>query len=839
VEKFVNFDVESVELLEEENNSEFLTASIDAFSSGISRNNTFCDEESLKESAYTIYEKPIVFTIDSRHDDFYTHVPSDEVLNAGFIIPNSATFRKEGDRTILNVKAKIWARYSEKFVDIFRRDGNKKKVSVEAKLVDFAEDEQNGLIIMKKWIFSAVCVLGNLVESGIAGANMVLNFSKENEEYKKALAVEFGKYAEIDMSIPEKVKKNAEKGLSLSKEFGIGGTSVALANARFLARESSATADKVKHISKTHKSLKNKSFVKSPPNQEYVKFMLYGGKEAIGWTDEITSKMEEEDSKIMSYFEDKEIAFPYKSIKDAPPSIQKLNGVPLTASQASEIAAQADSIGGEYAWSTAIKSWKSRHEIKDGHWVVKEKTMDEEFAKEDMGKGKKLKVNKSKEKLSETPWGDVDKTSLQHSVLNASNYKTLVRSVYLLVEDGWEDHPGSSLKYPVMQLVGDTFVYNKSALSAALGRATQQNESGVVSKVKSIQSKLGLTESKKEEYSLKVKKTDEIKKAELKFSLTSSQITEILNNALSEFVYGENDWSKYWVYSFDEEYAYVRDSQDGKSYRMKYSIENLVATIDTEGKEEVIQGNPIPVQEESYTPEFEENFEEEKPEDKKDDDKKPEGKDEKIEPKEEEKQEDKEGFEKTPESEEEKAEDKKEEDKEPKEVEMSNDMNLDIGAMLSMLDNQTEEYRKLVEKHNAGETDFAGLCKMAYEKLCKMAEDAKKAEEDKDAFMAVMAENESLKKFKEDVEKSRFDYAVESTINEVLETMPKDKIDEIREDSKNFTLETIDGWKNKVKAMAFEYSKDKTKPNDGITRIDMSGWMTEKETNKDYSKGWL
>lgn len=766
MEKFLNFDIENVELLEAENDSEFLTASIDAFATGISRNNTFCDEESLKESAYTIYEKPIVFTIDSKHDDFYTHVPSDQVLNAGFIIPDSATFRQEEDRTVLNVKAKIWARYSEKFVDIFRRDGGKKKVSVEAKLVDFEENEQSGLLTMKRWVFSAVCILGNLVESGIDNAHMVLNFSRENEEYQKAIAVEFGKYSEIDMSIPEKVKKNAEKGLSLSKEFGIGGTSVALANARFLVRESSATSDKVKHFSKVHKSLKGKSFVKSPPNQEYVKFMLYGGKDAVAWSDELMSKIEEEDSKIMSYFENSK----------------------------------------------------------------------EDFAKDDMGKGKKLTVNKSKEKLSETAWGDVDKTSLRNSVLEASNYKTLVKSVYLLVESGWEEHPSSSLKYPVMQLVGDTFVYNKSALSAALGRATQQNESGVVSKVKSIQSKLGLTESKKEEYSLKVKKTDEIKKAELKFSLTSSQITEILNNALSEFVYGDDDWGKYWVYSFDEEYAYVRDSQDGKCYRMKYSIENLVAAVDEGAKEEVIQGNPVPVQEAVYTPEFEENFEDEKPEDKKDEEPTPEGEDEKPEPKEEDKPEDKEDFEeKTPESEEEKTDDKKEEDKEPKEVEMSNDMNLDMGAMLAMLDNQTEEYAKLVEKHNAGETDFSALCKMAYEKLCKMAEDAKKAEEDKDAFMA---ENESLKKFKEDVEKSRFDYAVESTINEVAETMPKDKVDELREDSKNFSLETIDGWKNKVKAMAFEYSKDK-KPSDGITRIDMSGWMTEKETNKDYSKGWL
>lgn len=650
MEKFLNFDVENVELLEEENDSEFLTASIDAFATGISRNNTFCDEESLKESAYTIYEKPIVFTIDSKHDDFYTHVPSDQVLNAGFIIPDSATFRQEEDRTVLNVKAKIWARYSEKFVDIFKRDGNKKKVSVEAKLIDFAEDEQSGLLTMKRWIFSAVCVLGNLVESGIANANMVLNFSKENEEYQRALAMEFGRYSEIDMSIPEKVKKNAEKGLSLSKEFGVGGTSVALANARFLAKQTSVTSDKVKHISKTHKSLKNKSFIKSPPNQEYVKFMLYGGKEAISWTDELLTMIDEADSKLMSYFEE-EITFPYKTLKDVNPAVRGIDP-PVSLSQANHIAEVADSIGSDKeknGWAIAINQFKKTHEVKNGKWVEK-------------------KANMSQENF---------------------------------IKDELQNEP--------------------------------EKEEFIV-------------EDKKEEV-------------------------------------------------FEE------------------TLEKETSEVEMEKKESEAEGEKPEAKEE-------EKFEEKTaPED--------EGKE--PESKEEEKKEQKaegEDKEETPE------EEKKEEDKE---VKMSTDMNLDMGAMLAMLDNQTEEYAKIVEKHNAGETDFSALCKMAYEKLCKMAEDAKKAEEDKDAFMS---ENESLKKFKEEVEKSRFDYAVESTINEVLETMSKDKIAELREDSKNFTLETIDGWKNKVKAIAFETSKDK-KPSDGITRIDMSGWANGKEADKDYSKGWI
>jgi hypothetical protein len=533
------------------------------------------------------------------------------------------------------------------------------------------------------------------------------------------------------MSIPEKVKKNANSGLALYKENKIGGTSVSLANARFLSKEASITPAKIRHMYKAINSSKKKDIVKSPPNEEYIKMMLYGGKESVAWISDLYSKIEEADNKMVSYFGE-EITFPYKSIKDAPANIQELDGVPLTASQASEIAAQADSVSGEYAWPTAIKSWKSRHIVKDGKWIKKE-----------------------------------DSKQVEESAFNG---------------------------------------------------------------VEETQSKLGLSEPKKEEYSLKIKKTEEIKKAEVKFSLTSSQITEILSNSLSEFVYGKDSWRKYWVYSFDEEYAYVRDSQDEKQYRMKYSISDLVATIDMESKEEVIQGSPIPVQKEEYTPEFEEEFAKE-----------PESKEEDSKEKEEE-PEDKEVKEKFEEGEKEEAPEEKDDEEESdggkkkeKEVEMSNDMNLDIAAFLAMLEDDTEEFKQIVEKHKNGEElDYCLLCKMAHGKITKMAEESKEAQKDKDAYMS---ENEALKKFKEDTEKSKFAFEVESTITEVTDSLPKDKVDEIREDSKNFTLESLDGWKNKVKAIAFEFSKDK-KQDDGINRIHMSSWTEEKNT-ANYSKGWI
>lgn len=118
--------------------------------------------------------------------------------------------------------------------------------------------------------------------------------------------------------------------------------------------------------------------------------------------------------------------------------------------------------------------------------------------KNKMSEEKKYKIDKSKEALSDKPWGEVDKTKLRNDIMEATNKNTLVKDVYMLVEDGWEEAPSEHLKYPVMELKGDTFVYNKDGLSSALGYAKKENVSSVVSKVEKIQRKLGLFKERKE-----------------------------------------------------------------------------------------------------------------------------------------------------------------------------------------------------------------------------------------------------------------------------------------------------------------------------------------------------
>ena len=114
------------------------------------------------------------------------------------------------------------------------------------------------------------------------------------------------------------------------------------------------------------------------------------------------------------------------------------------------------------------------------------------LAKSEWGTGDPIKIDRSK--VSADSWGDVSKTKLRNTVLKAKNYKTIVKSVYLLVEDGWEDSPSSHLKYPVMQYKNGTLVYNAGGLLAAQQYGEKYDEA-VANKAKRIRKKLGLIET--------------------------------------------------------------------------------------------------------------------------------------------------------------------------------------------------------------------------------------------------------------------------------------------------------------------------------------------------------
>lgn len=176
---------------------------------------------------------------------------------------------------------------------------------------------------------------------------------------------------------------------------------------------------------------------------------------------------------------------------------------------------------------------------------------------------KSYKVDKSKEAMSDDDWGSVDKTSMRNKIMDASNKSSLVKSVYALVENGWEEAPSEHLKYPIMQLKGDTFVYNRNALSSALGYAKKEEETAVVSKIEKIYKKLGLDSEGKEE-------TEKMSK-EIEFAAVDlGNLWSALRSAMSD-----HSWYYYidGIYEEDnQKFAIVVDDNDViKKYRLDFN----------------------------------------------------------------------------------------------------------------------------------------------------------------------------------------------------------------------------------------------------------------------------
>lgn len=185
------------------------------------------------------------------------------------------------------------------------------------------------------------------------------------------------------------------------------------------------------------------------------------------------------------------------------------------------------------------------------------------FAKERIeSMAKTYKIDKSKEAMSDKAWGEVDKTAMRDKIMEADNKATLVKAVYMLVEDGWEEAPSEHLKYPVMELKGDTFVYNRDGLASALGYAKKENETTVVNKIEKIYKKLDLDDNEggKEE-----------KMAEIEFSAVN--IGDLWGRVYATIrEHDAWDYCIQGIYEEDNQKFAILIDRDQKLYRLNFSL---------------------------------------------------------------------------------------------------------------------------------------------------------------------------------------------------------------------------------------------------------------------------
>ena len=185
-----------------------------------------------------------------------------------------------------------------------------------------------------------------------------------------------------------------------------------------------------------------------------------------------------------------------------------------------------------------------------------------EERKKKMAESKSYKIDKNKDAMVTSPWSEVDKTDLRNKIIEASNAKTLVKSVYLKIDSDWEEAPSERLHYPVMQFKGDTLVYNRNALSNALARAVQNNEDAVIDKIKKIYKSLGLEQDGKE---------DDAKMAEIEFAAVD--IGDMWGR-LYEAINRRQGWeySISGIYEQDNKKFAVLKDRGGESYRLDFSL---------------------------------------------------------------------------------------------------------------------------------------------------------------------------------------------------------------------------------------------------------------------------
>lgn len=293
----LSFSIENAEMIDENPNSNFAVMSLDFFASGKNLHDMYVSEETLNRTAPTIKNCPLVWKYDSILDDIGTHDKSE--LPCGFV-PEQAEITSKvlpDGRTMLSVMAYVWKRYTGEILSFFKRDGGVKPVSVEMSV--FAMKQiADGLTELLDYRFEAITVLGSLVTPAIPLAKAsVLSFAQEYDTLvKKEFSYE--KYSDVDFTIPEKVKASAKKAL---KEHAVrgGANSVALAVARHIVNSSAISPEKIRFVSKYMKN--KKGFQKD--SKEELAFMLMGGKEAVEWSNAISTKLDEIDKETFTYFE--------------------------------------------------------------------------------------------------------------------------------------------------------------------------------------------------------------------------------------------------------------------------------------------------------------------------------------------------------------------------------------------------------------------------------------------------------------------------------------------------------------------------------------------------------
>lgn len=548
----LQFSLSSDNLKLIENDGYCSIAEVDFLHLGVNRNKCDITKECVDKSLQSFYNKPLLCILNSSEailaTDFKEHArdevnPLDRAKFIAFgVIPESAPFQyieRDNGKTYLNAKVVIWRNYFPVIMNILKNRGGNVKVSIELYVEDGYQDEITGILHINKFKLLSCVLLGENILEGIEGSHLeVTKFSYNDEDIKKANEYYLKFSAKNTVyQIPEEIKSTINEELNSYKSIGKGCTNQEVTMAKNLVN---GTYIDISQFNKLSQML-----VKSENKKKSLTYSLLGGDIMKQWLTDI--KEEKVGGILMNSLSNNELQEQiwhdldkYK-YHDGEWEGKKYYVEEIYSDERVAIIRDNET-GIFYKVPYTVENNKvavNMEERKEVHRSYEESGDNTEghkefaaivFAKKDYGTGESITVDKSKEAMSDSSWGSVNKTELRKKVLEAKNYKSLVKDVYALVEEGWEEAPSSKLKYPIMEVKDGKAVYNRNALAGALGYAEKENESSVISKVKSLYKKLDIdTDNKGGEK--KMAKLEEEKVVENKLDKDNKDIEKIRDDA--------------------------------------------------------------------------------------------------------------------------------------------------------------------------------------------------------------------------------------------------------------------------------------------------------------------
>ncbi len=124
------------------------------------------------------------------------------------------------------------------------------------------------------------------------------------------------------------------------------------------------------------------------------------------------------------------------------------------------------------------------------------------------------------------------------------------------------------------------------------------------------------------------------------------------------------------------------------------------------------------------------------------------------------------------------------------EKKMSTDVNVDTMASLAFLENETEQYKEMINKMYSKDKEII-----------------------MEEYLQMAKERDELKRYKEEKMEQEKEFEVDKIMAEVKEDLDSKEFDDLRKEGMECKFEDVKGFANKVKAFAYEKSKNNKKEN--------------------------